>query len=308
MAQVFGFRINSPTVSPTAPIRRIEPRFPKGTRERFAIDYALLLVGALIVALAFNALLVPNNVAPSGVVGVSVLIKSRFGVQPAFSQWGINLVLLVLCARLVKRELIAKTIVGSMALPFWVWATRGIAPMTDNPLLAAIFGGVGIGVGAGLIFRGEASVGGFTLLAPLMQRRFGVSVGTGFAILDGCVMIGAAFVLGAERALLGLVAVYLTRWAIDIVQSGFSTAKVAFIISENSEEIRRAITHELQRGLTVLPARGGWTDEPRDVLMVVVGSTEALRLQALVRSIDPRAFVVLGDTREVNGQGFRVGD
>ena len=308
MAQVFGFQIGGALAASQAPLRRIEPRFPRGTRARIAIDYALLFIGALIVALAFNTLLRPNDVAPGGVVGVSLLLRVRFGVEPAFSQWGINLLLLTLCARLIKRDMLAKTVVGSLALPFWVWATRGLEPMTHQPLLAAIFGGLGIGLGAGLIFRGEASVGGFTLLAPLMQRRFGISVGTGFAILDGCVMLLAAFVLGAERALLGLVAVYLTRNAIDIVQSGLSYAKLAFIISEESDEIRRAIAHELQRGLTVVPARGGWTDHPRDVLMVVVGSTEVLRLQMLVRSIDPRAFVILSDTREVIGQGFRVGD
>jgi uncharacterized membrane-anchored protein YitT (DUF2179 family) len=292
--------------APRPAVRRTEPRYRKGTAARFALDFGFLLAGIFVMALAFNGLLRPNSIVPSGVVGMSVILSVRFGIEPALSQWALSFLILIACAPFCKREILGKTLVGSLALPFLVWATRSITPLTHEPILAAIFGGLGLGAGLGLIFRGDGSIGGFSLLAPLIHRRFGVGVGTAISLLDAFVMLGAALCLGPERALWGLIAVYATRRALDAVQSGLGFAKVAFIISEHSEEVKRAITHELQRGLTVLPARGGWSDQQREVLLVVVGPTETLRLQNLVRAIDPRAFVILSDTREVLGQGFRV--
>lgn len=269
-------------------------------------EYVLLILGSLVVALSFNMFLGPNQVASGGVTGISVIIEKLFGIEPAFTQWALNIPLFLLGTLLLGRQFGAKTLVGSIVLPLLVLLTKDLPSMTDNVLLASIYGGIGIGAGLGLVFRGRASTGGMDLAAQMLHRYTGISLGLCVALLDGLIILTAGVFLSPEKAMYALIGLFVTTKTINIVQLGLSYSKVAFIISEAEEEIREAILYELDRGLTKLQATGGYTGESKRVLMVVVSQTEVSRLKELVRRIDPGAFVILSDTNEVLGEGFKL--
>ncbi|KEQ25291.1 YitT family protein [Paenibacillus tyrfis] len=269
-------------------------------------EYGLLLIGSLLIAVSFNAFLSPNRVASGGVTGISIIVQTLFGFEPAYTQWTLNIPLFLAGTLLLGRQFGAKTAVGSVVLPLMVLLTRGFPALTNNLLLASIYGGILIGMGLGLVFRGRGSTGGLDLAAQLIHRYTGLSLGLCVAMLDGLVILSAGIVLSPEKAMYALIGLFVTSKTISVVQIGLNYSKVAFIVSSASDKIREAILHELDRGLTELEAKGGYTGQSRAVLMVVVGQTEVIRLKTLVRKLDPEAFVILSDTNEVLGEGFKL--
>lgn len=288
------------------PARRTSFSPRKGTAAHYMLEYGLLLLGSLIIALSFNYCLKPNHVASGGVTGISVITLELFGFQPALVQWALNIPLFLLGVLLLGKQFGLKTAVGSFVLPLFVLLTQNGEPLTDNLLLATIYGGIGIGVGLGIVFRGRGSTGGLDLAAQLIHRFTGISLGIAVAMLDGLVILTAGLVFDAEKALFALIGLYVTSKTIDVVQLGFNYAKVAYIISEETEAIAEAVLHDLDRGLTRLNGAGGYTGVERTVLMVVVSQNEVSRLKELVRDVDPAAFIIISETREVLGKGFKL--
>lgn len=287
--------------TPTTMQRRLQR--PLG---RKVMEYLLLLIGSGLIALSFNLFLSPNQVASGGVSGISIIVQEVFGLEPALTQWALNIPLFILGTWVLGGQFGVKTAVGSVLLPLLILLTRGLPPLTDNLLLAGIYGGMLVGMGLGLVFRGRASTGGLDLAAQMIHRLTGLSLGLAVALLDGLVILTAGLVLSPEKAMYALIGLFVTSKTINVVQLGLSYSKVAFIISNEAERIRQAILVELDRGLTQLHATGGYTGEERLVLMAVVGQNEVTRLKELVKATDPEAFVILSDTNEVLGEGFKL--
>ncbi|MFH5187546.1 YitT family protein [Paenibacillus sp. TAB 01] len=273
---------------------------------RKVMEYVLLMIGSGLIALSFNLFLSPNQVASGGVSGISIIVQEVFGLEPALTQWALNIPLFILGTWVLGGQFGVKTAVGSVLLPLLILLTRGLPPLTDNLLLAGIYGGMLVGMGLGLVFRGRASTGGLDLAAQMIHRLTGLSLGLAVALLDGLVILTAGLVLSPEKAMYALIGLFVTSKTINVVQLGLSYSKVAFIISNEAERIRQAILVELDRGLTQLHATGGYTGEERLVLMAVVGQNEVTRLKELVKATDPEAFVILNDTNEVLGEGFKL--
>lgn len=265
-----------------------------------------LLIGSVIVAISFNMFMVPNGIASGGVSGVSILVQRMTGITPAITQWAINIPLFVAGLLLLGKRFAFKTALGSILLPLFVLLTDGWPSPTGNPLLASIYGGIGVGLGLGLVFRGGGSTGGIDLAAQILHRYTGLPLSLAIVCFDGCVIAAAGLLLSPEIALYALIGLFVTSKTIDFVQSGLQLSKVAFIISDHSEAVAEAILHDLDRGLTRLDGHGGYTGAGRTVLMVVVGQNEVPKLKQLVRAIDSGAFVIISNTAEVLGQGFKL--
>lgn len=285
--------------------RRKKPLIQLGSPLHQVYEYALLLAGCFLIALSFNLFLNPNQIASGGVSGISTIVQQLLGFEPAIVQWLLNIPLFILGLLLLGGQFGLKTAVGSVVLPLFVLLTRDWGPLTENVLLATIYGGIGVGAGLGIVFRGRASTGGLDTAAQLLHKFTGLRYGLGIALLDGIVILSAGLIFSPEKALLALVGLYVTTKTIDVVQLGFRSSKVAFVITRETTAIRQAILYDLDRGLTELSAHGGFTGEARPVLMVVVSQTEVTRLKALVKSIDPLAFIILADATEVLGEGFK---
>ncbi|WP_396126316.1 YitT family protein [Anaerobacillus sp. CMMVII] len=269
-------------------------------------EYAHVVIGSAIVALAFNLFLLPNRIASGGVSGISIIINDIVGITPAFTQWALNIPLFIAGIVLLGGfKYGAKTLVGTIFLPMVVFLTRDLEAATLDPLLGALFGGIGVGVGLGIVFRSNSSTGGTDLAAQIIHKYTGLSLGACVFIIDGLIVASSAIVFNIELALYALIALFITGKTIDIVQMGVGYAKIALIISEKQEEVQQGLLKDVDRGVTKLEGYGGYTDHKRPVLMCVVNQTEVTKLKQVVRNLDPNAFVIVTNATEVLGEGFK---
>lgn len=269
------------------------------------LEYIYILVGSAIIAISFNVFLLPNEVASGGVSGISTILHGLFGWKPAYVQWAFNIPLFIAGLIFLGFQFGVKTLVGTIFLPFVVFLTEHMEPWTKDPLLGALFGGVGVGLGLGIVFRGKASTGGTDLAAQIIHKFTGLTLGTCVVIIDGLVVLSAALVFDIEKGLYALIGLFVTSKTIDLVQIGISRSKTALIITDKQQEIREGILNKIDRGVTKLSAYGGFTESEKPVLMCVVDQTEFIKLKQLVKSLDPTAFVVVMDAFEVLGEGFK---
>lgn len=292
-------------MSQTARTKRREPLIPMNGPIRKLVDTLFIIVGSFIMAISFNMFFVPNQIAPGGVSGLSVIVEAWLGIEPAYTQWMLNIPLFVLGFWLLGRDYGIRSLLGSIILPLFVYLTSDWMVPTSNMLLASIYGGIGVGIGMGIVYRGRGSTGGLTILAQIVQKYSGLSFSFSVVLLDALVITSAALVLTLEQALFALIGLYVTGKVIDTIELGFNFTKVAYIISDHTEPITKAILQDLDRGLTKLDGKGGYTGEDRTVLMVVVGQSEIQRLKTVVQSVDPGAFVIISNAHEVLGEGFQ---
>lgn len=269
-----------------------------------ALSYLSMLVGAFIIALSFNLFLLPNGIASGGVSGISVILNTLTDIPPAYTQWALNIPLFIAGIVILGKRFGVKTAVGSVVLPLFVLLTSHWTPPTHDPLLASLYGGLGVGLGLGLVFRGRGSTGGLDVAAQIIHRLLGIRLGLAVAVLDGLVILSAGIFISLEYALYALLGLFATSKTIDVIQTGLQTSKAAFIISQHPDRVSAAILHDLDRGLTKLQGVGGYTGQYRPVLLAVVGQNEVMRLKALVRDADPDAFVMISSAAEVFGEGF----
>ncbi|WP_078543869.1 YitT family protein [Litchfieldia alkalitelluris] len=269
------------------------------------IELMYILIGSAFVALAFNLFLLPNQVASGGVSGISIITFSVFGIEPAYVQWGLNIPLFIAGLILLGGQFGVKTLVGTIFLPLVVYLSRDMQPATLDPLLGALFGGIGVGLGLGIVFRGNGSTGGTDLAAQIINKYTGMTLGRSVLFIDGLIVLTATIVFDIERGLYAMIALFVTSKTIDLVQIGLGTSKMVIIITNHQDKVRQGIIHEIDRGVTRLSAIGGYTDDERPILMCVVDQSEFTKLKQLVKSIDPAAFVIVTDASEVLGEGFK---
>ncbi|MCA0984660.1 YitT family protein [Halobacillus yeomjeoni] len=273
---------------------------------RNLIEYSLVILGSFFVALAFNVFLLPNNIASGGVAGISTITKAVFDWEPGVVQWVLNIPLFIIGVVILGKNFGLKSFVGTIVLPLFVLLTSDIDAATDNSLLGAIFGGMGVGLGLGIVFRGRASTGGIDLAAQVVHKFTHLPLGISVALLDGMIVVTSALVFSLEEGLYALIGLFATSRTIDFVQVGFNTSKNVMIITEYVEDVRDSIFEEIDRGVTVLSGAGGYTERERRVVMCVVQQNEFIKLTQTVKMVDPGAFVVAMNATEVLGEGFKT--
>ncbi len=269
------------------------------------LEYIYIIIGAAIIAVGFNVFLLPNEVASGGVSGISTILKGVFNWNPGIVQYAFNIPLFITGVIFLGKQFGARSLVGTLTLPLFVLLTASWEPATLNPLLGALFGGISVGVGLGIVFRGRASTGGTDLAAQIITKYSGLTLGTSVMLIDGLIVLSAALVFDVEKGLYALIGLFVTTKTIDIIQLGFSQSKMVYIITNKQEEIRDAIYTEVNRGVTKLSAVGGYTEQERPILLVVVYQTEFSKLKQVIKTVDPSAFVIVTDSYEVLGEGFK---
>jgi uncharacterized membrane-anchored protein YitT (DUF2179 family) len=263
-----------------------------------------IIVGSAIVAFSFNGFLLPNYIAAGGVSGISTITEYLFNIEPAYVIWGVNLPVLLLAFFLIGRASAFRSVAGSLVLPFFVYVTRNIEPISEEVILASIFGGIGVGIGLGIVYLGDASTGGTSLIAQMIYKDSSLSLGSSLAIIDGVIVLTAIIVFDVELGLFALIGLFMTSKSIDFVQTGFNRTKATLIVSGKHREVQQAIYEKVDRGVTRISAQGGFTEQDRPVLMCVVNQTEISKLKRTIKEADAEAFVIVMDSSEVLGRGF----
>ncbi|WP_210471570.1 YitT family protein [Sporosarcina sp. 6E9] len=273
-------------------------------KQSLAFEYIQIIVGAALVGLAFNIFLLPARLAAGGVSGISTIIYEVFQFNPAYVQWLINIPLLIVGIVFIGREFSLKTFVGTLFVPFTIWVTQGMDLSVDNPLLSAIYGGIMLGVGLGIVYRGNGSTGGTALIAQVLKKFTGLSSGFSQLLVDGLVVVTSAFVFNFELALYALMSIYVTSKVIDFVQLQTSPTKLILVITDKEEKIQSIIKNEINRGLTKVKTLGGYSNEEKTMILCVVEQSEAIYFKKLLQEVEPDSFVIFVNASEILGRGF----
>jgi uncharacterized membrane-anchored protein YitT (DUF2179 family) len=270
-------------------------------------DYTLILVGSLLVAANVPLFLEPNRVVPTGATGVAMLAYFLWGWPIGLVTFLLNVPLILAgikwCGgyRLLIRTVFSVVVMGVSIDLF----QRILTPVQVDPLLYTLFGGVLDGVGIGLVLRGRGTTGGTDIVAQLVNRLRGLPFGQVLIVVNGIVLAGATLVVGWVPVLYALVVSFVSGRAVDLVLEGVGYARAALVITDHHEAVREAVFAKLGRGVTLLEARGGYTQKSRPALYIVVYRSQVMLLKDIIAGIDPSAFVVVTEAHEVLGEGFR---
>lgn len=274
------------------------------------IEMTGLVMGCISMSVGINAFLKPHTIAPGGLSGLSLLFNKITGLPVSVVMMLIGVPLVILAFRIMGLKNSLKTLFGTVLFSAIVQLTDPLSRMhfTEDLILSSISGGLLVGIGLGIMFKADASTGGTDLIALILSKKFpGIKVTKFMSFLDGMIVISSGFVnRSIETALYSGMALIVIVKVADIIVEGVNSSRAFYIISEEPEKVRSAITKELNRGLTILDGKGGYTKTSKEVLFVVVTKKQELFLNRLVKDVDPEAFVIVSDVKEVYGKGFKV--
>ncbi|MCD6520397.1 MAG: YitT family protein [Anaerolineae bacterium] len=274
---------------------------------RIVLDYLMIAVGAVLVALATDLFFIPNKVVLGGVTGIATILYYLLHTPVGLVTLLINIPLFI-AGVLWGGGLGAglKTIWGVFVMSAAIDLLQPYLPsVTQDPLLYILYGGLLDGVGMGLVFRAGGTTGGTDIIARVAYHLWGIKLGHTLLITNVLILGAAVIAFGVEPVLYAILATYVSSRLVDLVQEGLARSRSAFIISERHAEIRQAILSQLDRGVTILEGKGGYTAQERPVLLCALSQAEVSRLKRLVQEIDPQAFVILFPTSEILGEGFK---
>lgn len=269
------------------------------------LSYFGVILGSFIFALGLNYFIIANHLAEGGFTGIALIIYYLTGWPAGMILIALNVPLLLFGWIRWGLPFIFKTLLSVLTVSVVVDLTRGIGFVTHDLLLAALYGGVFSGIGIGIVLRAGATTGGLDIFARFFHELYGVSMGKYFFSFDVIILVLFAVLFGPEKALYTLVTVYIFSQVVDRIIEGWNEAKAVMIISHSTAALTQAIINHLDRGATILRGYGAYTGRERDVLYVVVGKQELLRLKKIVQDVDPHAFVIVNEVYEVLGEGFR---
>jgi uncharacterized membrane-anchored protein YitT (DUF2179 family) len=271
------------------------------------LDYTLIIVGAALNAAAIVTLLLPNAVVAGGVTGLAVIADLSLPVSFGLALVLLNLPLIWVQWRFLGgTRFVVRTIVGVLALSmFTELLSPMLPPVTHDRLLVVVYGGVLGGLGLAMVFQGRGTTGGADILGRLCHRYFGWSIGRTILGMNVIVYGLAAWLYGAEPAMLALLLSYVMSHTLDAVLHGMSSSRAVWIVTEQPEAVTEAVTRVMGRGLTALEATGGHTGRQKTMFYAVVPRADIQRLKRRVLDRDPAAFITVMAPRESVG-GFHL--
>lgn len=272
----------------------------------------VLMIGVLATAVGYAIFQVPYDIAAGGISGIGIIVNyfTGFPVGVFYLLFNIPLFIIGFFAlggwRFLTGTILAVILFSAAteAINYFLPLYIGPEPITKDVLLSAIYAGLVGGVGAGLIYAAGATTGGTAILGRIIQLRTGIPLSQVYLWVDGVIVITAGVVFGWELALYAMLTLLLSGLAADFALEGPSRARNAIIITTRREEMVAALMDRLERGVSYWEATGGYTGEPRSVVMCTIYRPQVADLKRIVSEIDPDAFVSVGITQEVLGSGF----
>lgn len=266
----------------------------------------IILIGSAITATGITFLIQQHKLLTGGVTGISLLLSYFTPIEPGIFVLVINIPLFIIAWRKIDLHFSLYSILGTTALSIGmiVFSKFQVNTIVEDPLLAALFGGMLSGGGTGLVIRARGSHGGTDIISIMVRRKFSVSIGMVNFYLNLIIVAVLALKFGIELGLLTIFAQFVSAKALDRMVTGFNTAKAVTIISDNSEEIADYIKTRMYRGVTFLEGQGGYGRRPKKVIWCVVTTSQLSRVKGAMKRIDPGAFMAITDASEIVGRGF----
>ncbi|MBE7023553.1 MAG: YitT family protein [Ruminococcaceae bacterium] len=274
----------------------------------FLKKYLTVLLGSAITALSLNLFLIPADIAPGGLSGIAIILHHLASIPVGLSILIFNVPIFLWSLKYFDAGFMFSSLFGMVALSVLTDLFAWLSPVTGDILLSSVYGGALMGLGLGLVFSAGSTTGGTDIAAQILKKHFpSISVGRFVLIIDAFIVGLAGLTFGKwEVILYSATALYICTYIIDLMVEGIDFAKVAYIISDTPALISEEISNNLVRGTTALRAFSHYTGDEKTVLMCVVKKYQITKLKKLIKSLDPNAFVILSDTREVLGNGFKT--
>lgn len=285
-----------------------QPRHVRLTTAKFLTRILLLVMGAGLVSVALEIFLVPNAIIDGGITGISIITSHLTGLPLGIFLFFFNLPFLFLGYKQIGKTFALSTLFGVAVMSIGTYLLHPVNPLTIDPLLAAVFGGVILGVGVGLVIRVGGSLDGTEIVAILLTKRLPFSVGEIVMCCNIFILGSAGFVFGWDHAMYSLIAYFIAYKMIDITIEGFNESKAVWVISDDFREIGDAIMSRLGRGVTYMNGEGGFTGGAKTVIFCVITRIEEAKLKTIVGEIDKNAFVAVGNIHDVRGGRFKKKD
>ncbi|CEN84420.1 YitT family protein [Paraclostridium sordellii] len=276
----------------------------------FIFESIGLVLGCIFMSIGINMFLKPYTIAPGGLSGLSMVIGKVTGLPMSIVMLVIGVPLIIFSVKILGIKNSIKTLIGMSVFSAILSITSYLSNIhvTEDVLLCSISGALCLGIGLGIILKMDASTGGTDLIALMLNKVFpNVPLSKFMVMLDGMVVISAGLASkNLETALYSGVALYIIVKLVDAIVSDFNYSKAFMIISNEPNVLRDGITREIKRGVTFLQGKGGYTNEDKNVLLVVVSKNEEVHLKKVIKNIDPSAFIIVSDVHEVLGEGFKA--
>lgn len=271
---------------------------------RIVFRFLMLIVGAVITASGLELFLVPNNIVDGGIVGVSIIVSYLTQAPLGAFIVALNLPFMFVGYKHIGIHFVISSLIAIISLGISVTVLHSMPQLTQDLLLAAIFGGVFVGIGVGIILRSGGSLDGTEIVAILTHKSKGYSIGEVVMFFNVFILGSSGLVFGWDRAMYSLIAYFVAFKTIDVVVDGLDESKSVTIISNKHEEISKAILTKLGRGVTHFYGKGGCSQEDKEILFCIVTRLELATLKSLIEEIDDSAFIAVEHVHEVLGGGF----
>lgn len=272
-------------------------------------DFLGLIFGCILISLGINIFFKPNNIAPGGLSGLSVIISNITGFQTSVVMLCMGIPLLIFSIKILGKKDAIKTFIGMMILSICLTLTNSLSNLSivEDILLSSIYGALLLGLGLGIVFRVDGSTGGTDLIALILHKLIpSIPIAKFLIMIDGLVVFSSGVInQNVETALYSAISLYIIVKVIDAVIEGFDYSKAFMIITNKEEELKNIIVHDIKRGVTILNGKGGYTNDNKSILLVVVKRNQEVFLKKLVKKIDESAFIIVSDVHEVLGEGFK---
>ncbi len=282
----------------------------KRNLHRNLANLSLVLLGSVIMGIGYSLFLIPHHFVPGGVSGIAMIVNFFTRLPLGILIMVLNIPVFIVGIKIMGRKYGLRSLLGmvisSVLIDFFNQVV-GLKSATDNPILAAIYGGVMLGVGLGLVFRGRASTGGSDILGQILNRWTGMSVGIGIMLIDFFIISASGLAFRQlEAPLYGYIVLVISSKVIDMILEGWNYTKLVIITSTKTDEVQEFILNTLDRGGTALKSRTLYLGREGETIMTVIHRKQLAELKHYVKSIDPDAFVIINDTYAVLGKGFKA--
>ena len=278
--------------------------------KRLGLDSLLILSGSIIMGIGYALFLIPFHLVPGGLSGISIMLNYLFHWPVGLVIIVLNIPVLLISYRFLSRKYVFTTLAGMLSSSLLIDFFNQVLNWpkgTENMLLASIYGGLLLGLGLGLVFRGEASTGGSDVIGLILNKYLGVSVGMGIMITDFIIISASGLVFRQlEAPLYGYIVLFISSRVIDLVLEGWNFSKLVIITSSQPELIADFILHQLDRSGSALKSRSLYLNRDGEIIITVIHRKQLAELKSFIRRTDPEAFVIVNDTYEVLGKGFKA--
>ena len=273
---------------------------------QFIKEYIIVALACVVMAFNINYFFVGNKLAEGGVSGLSLIIHYLSNIDVSYLYFALNIPLIILAYVFLGKNFLLKTLFATFVLSVFLKVFASFSEPLDDILLAAIFGGAINGIAIGIVFYAGGSTGGMDIVAKIVNKYTGIPISRILLATDFIVLSIVAVIFGKVIFMYTLISLVISSKMIDIIQVGIYSAKGVTIITTKEDEIRKRIMEDTGRGITLIDAKGGYTQKEIGMLYCVVGQYQLIKVKTIVKEVDPSAFMIVADVHEVIGNGFLV--